>query len=78
MGMLFPIGIRLLSRHNTDWIPWAWAINGCFSVLGIFGSRIMALLLGFSRALLLGLCVYVLVVACVATSSARPQAEPSA
>jgi hypothetical protein len=73
MGMLFPIGIRLLLRHSDEWIPWAWAINGCFSVLGIFGSRITALLLGFSRTLLLGLCVYAVVVACVAAASARPQ-----
>ena len=34
-----------------DLVPWAWATNGCFSVLGIFSTRITALLFGFSRAL---------------------------
>ena len=46
-------------------MAWAWATNGCFSVLGIFSTRITALLFGFSRALLVGLAVYALVVACV-------------
>jgi len=67
MGMLFPIGIRLVSRDSEDLIPWAWATNGCFSVMGIFGTRITALLFGFSRALLIGLVVYALVIVCVRT-----------
>jgi hypothetical protein len=73
MGMLFPIGVRLLAQRSADVIPWAWATNGCFSVLGIFTTRIIALLVGFSRALLVGfsrallvgLGVYLLVIACV-------------
>ena len=69
MGMLFPIGVRLLARGSAELIPWAWAINGCFSVLGIFTTRIVALLFGFSRALMLGLLVYLLVIACVRAQS---------
>jgi SAM-dependent methyltransferase len=69
MGMLFPIGVRLLARNSADLIPWAWATNGCFSVLGIFSTRIVALLFGFSRALILGLLVYLLVIACVRAQS---------
>ncbi len=69
MGMLFPIGVRLLARGSPDMIPWAWATNGCFSVLGIFTTRIVALLFGFSRALVLGLAVYLLVIACVRAQS---------
>jgi len=71
MGMLFPIGIRLISRDSADLIPWAWATNGCFSVLGIFGTRITALLFGFSRALIAGLVVYLLVAGCVRIHSGR-------
>ena len=69
MGMLFPIGIRLIARSDADLIPWAWATNGCFSVLGIFGTRITALLFGFSRGLVVGLVVYLLVMACVAAET---------
>jgi len=69
MGMLFPVGIRLIARSDADLIPWAWATNGCFSVLGIFGTRITALLFGFSRGLVIGLVVYLFVIACVAAES---------
>ena len=65
MGLLFPLGVRLIARESEDLIPWAWATNGCFSVLGIFGTRITALFLGFSRALILGLLAYALVSGCV-------------
>ena len=65
MGMFFPMGIQLLARESESLVPWAWAINGCMSVVGIFGTRIIAVLLGFSRALLLGLAAYVLVVGCI-------------
>ena len=71
MGMLFPIGIRLLARDGADLIPWAWAINGCFCVLGIFSTRSTALLFGCSRALGVGLCVYLLVIVCVQLYSLR-------
>jgi hypothetical protein len=69
MGMLFPIGIRLIARSTEDLIPWAWATNGCLSVVGIFGTRIVALFLGFSGALLFGLVAYLLLTLCVAAHS---------
>ena len=65
LGGFFPLGIRLAERANPRLVPWAWATNGCMSVVGIFGTRITAVLLGFSRALLLGLAVYALVALCV-------------
>nr|MDQ4050936.1 hypothetical protein [Thermoproteota archaeon] len=34
MGMPLPTGMRLLKVHRPDFIPWMWAINGAFSVLG--------------------------------------------
>jgi hypothetical protein len=61
MGMLFPLGVKLIAQRNPDLIPWARAANGCFSVFGIFGTRVAALFVGFSRALLVGLLVYGLV-----------------
>jgi SAM-dependent methyltransferase len=74
MGMLFPIGIRLVSHRSADLVPWSWATNGCFSVLGIFSTRIIALLFGFSRALLLGLLAYLLLVVCVRAQARRGRA----
>lgn len=65
MGVFFPIGIKLVSRTNEAMIPWVWAINGCLSVLGIFGTRIAALFVGFGPTLLVGLVLYLLVVGCI-------------
>ena len=61
MGMFFPIGIKLISEESEALIPWVWAINGCLSVIGIFGTRTVALFLGFDRSLLVGLMTYALV-----------------
>jgi SAM-dependent methyltransferase len=77
MGMLFPIGVRLIARDSEDLIPWAWATNGCFSVLGIFGARITALLFGFSRSLVVGLVVYLLVIGCVQAHSRSARSATS-
>lgn len=49
MGMPFPLGIRLLSTSNKDYINWAWAINGCASVLGSILPMMIALYFGFSK-----------------------------
>ena len=65
MGIFFPVGIKLVSEKNRNLIPWVWAINGCFSVIGIFGTRIVALFLGFGQSMLMGLLLYLGVVLCV-------------
>src|SRR3989442_16021229 len=33
MGMPFPLALRYLGRTNAELLPWAWAINGCASVV---------------------------------------------
>lgn len=56
MGMPFPLGIRLLSSKR-EIINWAWAVNGCASVIGSIIPTIIALYYGFSRVYLLaGVC----------------------
>lgn len=66
MGMFFPVGVKLAAATDEDVIPWAWAVNGCFSVLGIFGTRTVALFAGFGDALLVGLGAYGGVLLCLA------------
>jgi hypothetical protein len=64
MGMLLPLGVRILGAVSQDFLPWAWAANGCFSVFGIFVSRVAGLFWGFDRSLLIGFGLYVLATAC--------------
>ena len=66
MGMPSPIGVRILRRERPDAIPWVWAINGCFSVVGIFSSRIAGLFWGFDRVLFAGVALYLVCALCVA------------
>ncbi|MBU3968483.1 MAG: hypothetical protein KKG76_14120 [Euryarchaeota archaeon] len=58
MGMPFPLGIRMAKRISPDLIPWAWAVNGCASVLGSILVIMVALSYGFSTVLILAAVAY--------------------
>lgn len=60
LGMPFPLGIRLLSDSRRVLIPWAWAANGCASVLGSILPVIVALSLGFSTVFVLASLTYLI------------------
>jgi hypothetical protein len=34
MGTLFPLGVAAIRERHADLVPWAWAVNSGFSVLG--------------------------------------------
>jgi hypothetical protein len=60
LGIPFPLGIRKLGQEHTSLIPWAWAINGCFSVLSPVTAFLIAISYGFKTVLLLGtLCYFI-------------------
>jgi hypothetical protein len=58
MGIPFPMGMRALGRRNHALIPWAWAVNGCFSVLAPVLAVMLAMAWGFSLVFLLGAAMY--------------------
>jgi len=58
LGMPFPTGMRLLNVFGSELIPWAWAVNGCASVLGSILPVIVALSFGFSVVVLLASATY--------------------
>ncbi len=60
MGVPFPAGIRLVGRIAPGLVPWAWAINGCASVLSSILAVMIAISQGFSRVLLAGGLAYAL------------------
>ena len=63
MGMPLPTGIRLLKSNWPEYIPWMWAINGAFSVLGAVLSVIIAIMYGSSEAMMLGISIYIVALA---------------
>ncbi len=58
MGIPFPLGMSLLGRTDPNLIPWAWAVNGCLSVVSPVLAVMIALASGFSMVLLIGAALY--------------------
>jgi hypothetical protein len=58
MGIPFPLGLSFLETFDQRLIPWAWAVNGCFSVLAPVAAIMIAVSSGFSTVLLLGALMY--------------------
>lgn len=54
MGIPFPLGIKILGENEPSLIPWAWAINGCLSVLAPILSIMFAMEIGFKAVLWAG------------------------
>jgi hypothetical protein len=58
MGIPFPGGLAWLQERAAGLIPWAWAINGCTSVLASILAAILALSVGFSWVLVAAALAY--------------------
>ncbi len=58
MGVPFPGGLEWLRIRAPGLIPWAWAINGCASVLASILAAMIALSTGFSWVLAAGAMAY--------------------
>jgi len=58
LGMPFPLGILGLSDKNDRAIPWAWAINGFFTVVGGLLAILMSVAMNFSFVLYCAFIVY--------------------
>ena len=48
MGIPFPTGMWLIGKSEERFIPWAWCINGCFSVISSVLAMLIALSFGFT------------------------------
>lgn len=58
MGIPFPMGLRILGERDVFLIPWAWAINACFSVLAPVLTVMTAMTFGFKIVLWFGALAY--------------------
>jgi len=68
MGIPFPTGLKMLGERNESLIPWAWAINGCFSVLAPILTIMLAMVIGFKMVLWLGALSYMMAFVTLRTS----------
>lgn len=60
MGMPLPTAMRLIKSYSPRHVPWMWAINGAFSVLGAVLSVVIGILYGASYAMTFGALIYVI------------------
>ncbi len=61
LGMFMPLGLGRvagLSEHGEEYVAWAWAVNGFFSVVGSVLTTILSMALGFRIVQFSALLVY--------------------
>ena len=58
MGMPFPLALTRVGAETPDLIPWAWAVNGCASVIAAVLATLLAIHFGFAAVVLTALILY--------------------
>lgn len=77
LGAFMPLGlgrIAGLATTEREYVAWAWAVNGFFSVISSVASTILAMAIGFNAILLTALAVYAVAVAAM---TRIPDAAPT-
>jgi hypothetical protein len=70
LGLPFPLG---LSRAGSGaFLPWAWALNGAFSVVSTPLANLIAVQWGYDGVLLLALLLYLLAIIAFPSPRIRP------
>ncbi len=60
LGIPFPTGLNELTKYKSGLLPWAWGINGAFSVTGTSLARLVSISWGFPAVLIGVSLLYVL------------------
>ncbi len=58
LGAPFPLGLDQVSRRGEFLLPWAWALNGAFSVVATPLANLAALSFGLDRVLFAAMLLY--------------------
>ena len=58
MGLPFALGLARLARAAPEFVPWAWGLNGCASVLAAIAALLLAMAVGLRATLLCALALY--------------------
>ncbi len=64
LGLPFPLGLGRASEAGSGFLPWAWGLNGAFSVVATPLANLVALQFGYRAVLLGALLMYVVAVPC--------------
>ena len=61
LGMFMPLGLDRvvsLTSHGEEYVAWAWAVNGFFSVIGSVLTTILSMAFGFRAVQFAALAIY--------------------
>ena len=58
--MPFPMGLTRLTEQSPEWMPWAWGINGCASVISAVLATLFAIHFGFNTVIIIATGFYLL------------------
>jgi hypothetical protein len=59
LGVPFSTGLRLVGEEAPPLVPWAWAVNGFFTVIGSVGAMILGMAFGFTAVFIIAAACYV-------------------
>ncbi len=62
LGMPFPLGLAAAARAGGGFLPWAWGLNGAFSVVATPLANLLAVQEGYDRVLLAAGLLYVVAI----------------
>jgi hypothetical protein len=78
MGMPFPLALGLLGRWAPSLLPWAWAVNGCASVVSAALATLLAIEFGFSLVLVVAVLMYLVAALAYPALPSPPGQGPAA
>ncbi len=62
LGMPFPMGLARAGAAGGGFMPWAWGLNGAFSVVATPLANLLAVQAGFDRVLIAAAILYVVTI----------------
>ena len=71
LGLFFPLGLARVGQGGA--LPWAWALNGAFSVLATPLANLIGREFGFSRVLLCAAVMYGVAAICFPAARRNPE-----
>jgi hypothetical protein len=71
LGAFFPLGIRMAEREGSSLVPWAWAVNGCATVIGTLLAVMAGMTWSFTAVTLGALAIYAVGVTALWASERR-------
>ena len=76
LGLPFPLGLARAGSAGGGFLPWAWGLNGAFSVVATPLANLVAVQSGFNHVLVAAALLYVLTYAAYPSVRKNPQWQP--